>query len=131
MPNSILLYLARYVYRVAIDQSRIQSMDSSTVTFTYKDYKNEAKLRRMILNGEEVLRRFLQHILPGGFVKVRHYGLFAHAFEAKALASLRSSLKAQNVQILEATRAILPEPSVTNPLSDVLAAVAVYSSPPN
>ena len=106
-PNSILLYLARYVYRVAIDQSRIQSMDSNTVTFTYKDYKNKAKLRQMTLNGKEFLRRFLQHILPCGFVKVRHYGIFAHAFKAKALASLRSSLKAQGVQSLQATRAIL------------------------
>ena len=82
-------------------------MDSNTVTFTYKDYKNKAKLRQMTLNGKEFLRRFLQHILPCGFVKVRHYGIFAHAFKAKALASLRSSLKAQGVQSLQATRAIL------------------------
>ena len=106
-PNSILLYLARYVFRVAIDSSRIQSIDSDTVTFTYKDYRDQAKLKKITLNGEEFLRRFLQHILPTGFVKVRHYGMFAHAVKAKALAALCSSLKTQGVQLLEATRAIL------------------------
>ncbi len=106
-PGSILLYLARYVYRVAIDESRIQSIDTNSVTFKYKDYRDQAKNKTMTLSGEEFLRRFLQHILPHGFVKVRHYGIFAHAAKAKALARLRSSLKQHAQQLVTATRAIL------------------------
>lgn len=71
----------------------------------------------MTLRGEEFLRRFLQHILPTGFVKVRHCGIFAHASKAKALKRLRASLKQQGANI--ATRAILallarttPEPPI-------------------
>ncbi len=106
-PGSILLYLARYVYRVAIDESRIRSIDTETVTFAYKDYRDGSMTKSMTLRGEEFLRRFLQHVLPPGFVKVRHYGLFAHAAKAKALRQLRDSLKAQALQLAAATRAIL------------------------
>ena len=106
-PGSILLYLARYVYRVAIDEFRIQSVDTDTVTFRYKDYADGSKTKSMTLGGEEFLRRFLQHILPTGFVKVRHYGIFAHATKAAALKKLRNSLQAQGRQLAGATRAIL------------------------
>lgn len=106
-PGSILLYLARYVYRVAIDEARIQSVDTDTVTFRYKDYRDNSKTKSMTLRGEEFLRRFLQHILPDGFVKVRHYGIFAHAAKAAALKTLRASLKIQGVKLAAATRAIL------------------------
>jgi hypothetical protein len=61
----------------------------------------------MTLTGQEFLRRFLQHILPTGFVKVRHYGLFAHAAKAAALKKLRESLNAQGRSCLEAAKAIL------------------------
>lgn len=106
-PGSILLYLARYVYRVALDESRIQSIDTDSVTFRYKDYADHARIKSMTLTGQEFLRRFLQHILPTGFVKVRHYGLFAHATKAKALKKLRSSLNAQGRSCLAAAKAIL------------------------
>lgn len=106
-PGSILLYLARYVYRVAIDESRIQSINTDSVTFRFKDYANGSKTRTMTLPGEEFLRRFLQHILPTGFVKVRHYGLFAHAAKAAALKKLLASLQAQGQKLAAATRAIL------------------------
>lgn len=92
-PGSILLYLSRYVYRVAIDESRIQSVDSDTVTFHYKDYRDNDKRKAMTLKGEEFLRRFLQHVLPDGFVKIRHYGIFAHAVKKDALCRLNQSLR--------------------------------------
>lgn len=106
-PGSILLYLARYVYRVALDESRIQSVDTDSVTFRYKDYADHSKIKSMTLGADAFLGRFLQHILPTGFVKVRHYGIFAHATKAKALASLRASLKEQGQSLAKATRAIL------------------------
>lgn len=106
-PASILLYLARYIYRVAIEESRIRSVDTDSVTFHYKDYADHAHIKSMTLTGQEFLRRFLQHILPTGFVKVRHYGIFAHATKAGALARLRASLKAQGQSLAGATRAIL------------------------
>lgn len=106
-PGSILLYLARYVYRVAIDHSRIQAIDTDTVTFRYKDYAERSKTKSMTLSGQEFLRRFLQHILPTGFVKVRHYGIFAHATKAAALNKLRASLTTQGHKLAAATRAIL------------------------
>jgi len=105
-PGSLLLYLGRYVYRVAIDESRIRSVDTDTVTFRYKDYADGSKTKTMKLRGEEFLRRFLQHILPSGFVKVRHYGIFAHAAKAAALKQLRDSLQQQGCSLAAATKAI-------------------------
>lgn len=106
-PGSILLYLARYVYRVAIDESRIQTIDAQNVTFSYKDYRENGKRKSLTLSGEEFLNRFLQHILPTGFVKVRHYGIFAHGIKAKALAQLRTSLPRHGAQIARTAKALL------------------------
>lgn len=69
----VLRYLARYVHRVAITDARILSVDASTVTFRYRDARAQA-WRTMTLPGDEFLRRFLQHVLPRGFHKVRYYG---------------------------------------------------------
>ncbi len=106
-PGSLLLYLGRYVYRVAIDESRIQAVDSDSVTFRYKDYADRSKIKTMTVNGQEFLRRFLQHILPTGFVKVRHYGIFAHAQKVAALKKLRQSLQARGESLAGAAQAIL------------------------
>lgn len=114
-PGSLLLYLARYVYRVAIDESRIRAVDTETVTFRYKDYADRSKTKTMTLHGREFLRRFLQHILPTGFVKVRHYGLFAHAAKAASLKKLRLSLKAQGRSLAAATKAICALLAKTTP----------------
>jgi hypothetical protein len=118
-PGSLLLYLGRYVYRVAIDEARIQSVDGKTVTFRYKDYADRSKTKTMTLDGQEFLRRFLQHILPSGFVKVRHYGIFAHATKAAALKKLRNSLQQQGRSLAAATRAVcalLAKTTVAPPL---------------
>lgn len=69
-------YLAQYVFRVAISNNRLLTYDGRYVTFKYKDSKTKT-LKTMKLNTEEFIRRFLQHVLPRGFVKVRYYGLFA------------------------------------------------------
>lgn len=77
----MLRYLARYVHRVAITDARILAVTPETVTFSYKDAQAHT-WRRMTLAGEEFLRRFLQHVLPPGFHKVRYYGLWAPAAQA-------------------------------------------------
>ncbi len=71
----MLEYLARYVFRIAITERRLLAMDEATVTFQYKDRKGNCQ-RNCTLQGTEFLRRFLQHVLPKGFHKVRYYGLW-------------------------------------------------------
>ena len=95
-PDRLLLYLSRYVYRIAIDDSRIKAINTTerTVTFSYKDYKQKGRTRTMTLDAVEFIHRFLQHVLPSGFVKVRYYGIFAHVVKQKLLALVRKSLKA-------------------------------------
>ncbi|MCE9592881.1 MAG: transposase [Planctomycetes bacterium] len=73
--HGVLDYLARYVFRIAITQRRILAMDERTVTFQYKDRKANCQ-RTCQLDGVEFVRRYLQHILPRGFHKVRYYGLW-------------------------------------------------------
>lgn len=106
-PGSILLYLARYVYRVALDESRLLRIDDDGVTFRLKDYRDNGKGKTLTLAGEEFLRRFLQHILPPRFVKTRHYGLFAHAKKKANLARVRKALAGADRQTAATTAALL------------------------
>ncbi len=76
-PEQVLKYLARYTHRVAISNQRLLSLQDGRVTFRYKDYAAERRSKTMTLTGEEFLRRFVQHVLPRGFLKIRHYGLLA------------------------------------------------------
>lgn len=77
-PEVVLKYLARYVYRVAISNSRLVEVSAEEVTFSYKDYRQGGKQKEMTLSLGEFARRFVQHVLPGGFVRVRHYGLLSN-----------------------------------------------------
>jgi hypothetical protein len=77
-PLAVIKYLGRYTNRIAISNTRIVSMDECTVTITVKDYKDSNKSKLLTLEGIEFIRRFLMHVLPKGFVKVRHYGLLAN-----------------------------------------------------
>jgi len=94
-PRSVLAYLSRYTHRVAISGSRLVSLDERGVTFRYKDYRSDGPDRRklMTLAAAEFLRRFLIHVLPAGFHRIRHYGLFANAARAANLAKARTLLK--------------------------------------
>jgi hypothetical protein len=80
-PEAVLAYLARYTHRVAISNSRLLSLDQRGVTFRYKDYRRngQAPYRAMTLTPDEFIRRFLLHVLPKGFHRIRHYGLLASA----------------------------------------------------
>src|SRR5437870_5124075 len=80
-PEAVLAYLARYTHRVAISNSRLIVLDERGVTFRYKDYRRngQARYRTMTLSADEFIRRFLLHVLPKGFHRIRHYGLLASA----------------------------------------------------
>ena len=91
-PEVVLKYLARYTHRVAIGNSRLLRFEDGQVTFAYKDYADAAKTKAMTLDGVEFLRRWVQHVLPRGFVKIRHYGLLANRDRAANLTRCRRLL---------------------------------------
>jgi hypothetical protein len=84
-PEQVLKYLARYTHRVAISNDRLVELPQGKVTFTWKDYRRRGKRGRLTLSVDEFLRRVLQHVLPRGFVKVRHYGLLANRHREQKL----------------------------------------------
>jgi hypothetical protein len=91
-PEQVLKYLARYTHRVAISNQRLLSLKDGQVTFRYKDYADSRRGKTMTLSAEEFLRRFVQHVLPRGFVKIRHYGLLAARGRNERLALCRRLL---------------------------------------
>ena len=95
-PQAVLAYLARYTHRVAIANSRLIAADDDGVTFTWKDYRFEGRDRHktMTLAPDEFIRRFLLHVLPKGFHRIRHYGLLASAARQANLARARELLAA-------------------------------------
>jgi hypothetical protein len=84
-PEHVLHYLARYTHRVAISNHRLVSLAEGKVTFRWKDYAHGNKKRLMTLTAEEFLRRFLLHVLPRGFVRIRFFGLLANRRRATLL----------------------------------------------
>jgi len=76
-PKQVFAYLGRYTHRVAITNHRIEDISHGTVSFSYRDYKDERRTKTLRLSAEEFLRRFLLHVLPRGFVRIRHYGLYS------------------------------------------------------
>ena len=105
-PDQVLAYLARYTHRVAIANSRLVAFDGTRVTLRYKDYRANGEARRkiMTLDAGEFIRRFLLHVLPDGFHRIRHYGFLANGVRVEAVAKART--------LLGVTAADPPEPSV-------------------
>jgi hypothetical protein len=95
-PQAVLAYLSRYTHRVAISNSRLIGFDHDGVTFRWKDYRIEGRDRykRMTLATDEFICRFLIHVLPHGFHRIRHYGLFAGSSRADNVARVRHLLAA-------------------------------------
>ena len=77
-PEHVLHYLARYTHRVAISNHRLLAFENDRVTFRWKDYAHGNKKRKMTLSADEFLRRFLLHVLPRGFMRIRHFGILAN-----------------------------------------------------
>jgi hypothetical protein len=91
-PSLALKYMARYVYRVAISNDRLESIEDGQVTFRYKDYARGGVWRSLTLSADEFLRRFVQHVLPPRFVRIRSFGFLAPGHRAKKLALIRQRL---------------------------------------
>ena len=93
-PEAVLAYLSRYTHRVAISNSRLIAFDGNEVTFRYKDYRRAGANRQrvMTLAADEFIRRFLIHVLPRGFHRIRHYGLLATSARKDCLAQARAML---------------------------------------
>jgi hypothetical protein len=91
-PLQVLRYLGRYTHRVAISNHRLLAFEAERVSFRWKDYAHGSKQGRMTLAGTEFLRRFFLHVLPRGFVRIRHFGFLANRFRASRLARCRQLL---------------------------------------
>ena len=103
-PAAVLAYLSRYTHRVAIANRRLLAFDERGVTFRWKDYRatGKTRYRAMTLAAAEFIRRFLLHVLPSGFHRIRHYGLLANAGRREQLAQARELL-----HVVPATVAII------------------------
>jgi len=112
-PQAVLAYLARYTHRVAISNRRLVAMDEAGITFRYKNYRQDgaARYQTMTLSPAEFIRRFLLHVLPKGFHRIRHYGLLASANRKANIAHIRDLLVVpQPVPEETATVEAAPEP---------------------
>lgn len=97
--EEVIRYIGRYTHRVAISNQRIVEVDNDKVVFSYKDYKaNTVVWRTMPLNAQEFIRRFLWHVLPKGFHKIRHYGFLANGRCKTKVAQIRSLLGAESIE---------------------------------
>ena len=97
----VIRYLGRYTHRVAISNNRILKEEKGKVTFKYKDRKDNNKEKEMTLEAEEFIRRFLMHILPLRFMKIRHYGLLGNRNKKSRLAICKKLTNTTNLERLE------------------------------
>lgn len=113
-PEAVLAYLSRYTHRVAISNRRLISFDGTGVTFRYKDYRRDGaeRQRAMTLSADEFIRRFLLHVLPKGFHRIRHYGLLASSVRKTNVARARELLA---VPPQNETEDLAPEPYAPSP----------------
>jgi hypothetical protein len=119
-PEAVLAYLSRYTHRVAIANSRLISFDGASVTFKWKDYRVGGSERHkvMTLAVDEFIRRFLMHVLPSGFHRIRHYGLLA------------SGARAHNIAVARHLLAIAGEPDRNSGVNDRAAVESAALSHP-
>ena len=117
-PQAVLTYLSRYTHRVAISNRRLVAFTDDQVTFRYKDYreKGQHRWKSMTLDTDEFIRRFLQHVLPKGLHRIRHYGLYANA---------------QRNDNLKLARALLEQPDRKTPIKEVTAEPASSDDVPS
>lgn len=96
-PNSVIEYLGRYTHKIAISNHRMQGLENGSVAFTYKDYRQGAAIKTMQLEGMEFIRRFSMHILPKGFVRIRHYGILSSTSKQRCATEIKTQLSAPKI----------------------------------
>ena len=110
-PESVVEYLGRYTHKIAISNHRIKNIAKGTVTFSYKDYRQSAVTKEMDLEPIEFIRRFALHILPKGFVRIRHYGILSSTSKAVCAVVIK-----QQLLPLPEVKIAKPEKEIYNPL---------------
>lgn len=98
-PKQVIEYLGRYTHKIAISNHRLQNVDTTSTTFSYKDYKCNCGKKQMTLSNPEFIRRFAQHILPLRFVRIRHYGILSSVWKRAKFEELRKMLKMPEVKM--------------------------------
>lgn len=92
-PETVLRYLGRYTRKGMLHESRLQQVDETTVSFSYRDYQDENKRKIMTLQGDEFIRRYLSHVLPKGLMRIRHFGILGNRCRKQKLVLIRSQEK--------------------------------------
>lgn len=100
-PETVLAYLSRYTHRTAISDARIGELTDGEVAVAYKDYQDRDRWKKMTLKGEELIRRFLLHVLPKGLMRIRHYGFLANRCRREKLAQIREILGGAGAESVE------------------------------
>lgn len=100
-PETVLEYLSRYTHRTAISDARIGELTDGEVAVAYKDYQDRDRWKKMTLKGEELIRRFLLHVLPKGLMRMRHYGFLANRCRREKLAQIRAILGGAGAESVE------------------------------
>jgi len=108
-PQSVIEYLGRYTHKIAISNHRIRDIESDKVTFSYKDYKDGNVKKEMSLKATEFIRRFSLHIMPKGFVRIRHYGICSSSAKVKSTIIIKAQLPVLKPATVKTNRA-RPEP---------------------
>jgi hypothetical protein len=102
-PEQVLEYLGRYTHRIAISNNRIQSIDNGKVIFTYRDRANNNELKTMTVTAQEFIRRFLLHVLPEGFMKIRYFGFLSNRNKGEAICLIRKLIDS-DIELPEKTK---------------------------
>jgi hypothetical protein len=108
-PEQVIRYLGRYTHRVAISNHRLVSFDGNDVTFRWRDYAGGNKMRTMTVSADEFIRRFLLHVLPKGFVRIRHFGMMANYRRSESIALCRKLL--EMTPLVRSLQSQLPNPT--------------------
>jgi hypothetical protein len=105
-PEKLLNYLGRYTHKMVISNYRILAVDEQSVTFKWRDYADDNKEKIMQLKPEEFIRRFLSHVVPDGFMRIRSFGFLANSCKAKKIQAIRKQLKCKPPKVIEKKDAV-------------------------
>ena len=109
-PQSVVEYLGRYTHKIAISNHRIKNHEAGRITFSYKDYRHGSQKKEMTLDATEFIRRFSLHVLPKGFVRIRHYGILSSTSKLKCAVVIKAQAKAPQAGAINKRTAVVYNP---------------------